>query len=451
MIKSLLGVALCLGTSTLEASVEQTTMIKKEPFIHYETAELKNGLKIVVIPNGALPVVTVGMIVHVGTADDPVDQVGLSHFLEHMMFSGTKKIPDDQFNKIILKNGGHNNAFTEYDMTFYYTTIHKAHMGRILQMEADRLRNLSFTHKKVDSEKKVVLEERGMRVENHPFGSMFERYLQVTNPYHPYGIPPIGYPHHIQKYNYNSTRNHYDAWYQPNNTTLVIVGGTTMDEVKPLVEKYFKSLKKKGTFTTPQRIANPNRDGVTHVIRQKNPRNAMQILSWSYDVPNYSKVKDIKEYYALCLLDQMLAGHSLTPLYVDLVDESEQLLNISSHYDGDGLDPRSFSITATINPKHKLDDIKDKILDKIKTHIKNLDEENLKLSKKVILNSISNMFDGNENLASNIALMLGHQQSLDDLNHFEKNINEVTLEEVKSVAEKYLKDPHSVLEIMPAS
>lgn len=451
MIKSLLGLTLCMNSANIEASVENNKIPQSEPLIQYESSELKNGLKIVVVPNGSLPVVTVGMIVHVGTADDPVDQVGLSHFLEHMMFSGTKKIPEDQFNKIILKNGGRNNAFTEYDMTFYYTTINKTHMSKILQMEADRLRNLTFTKKKVESEKKVVLEERGMRVENHPFGSVFERYLQVTHPYHPYGVQPIGFPHHIQKYNYESTRQHYDTWYQPNNATIVIVGGTSLSEVQPIVEKYFQSLKKKGNFDIRQRMPNPPRDGVTHVIRQKNARNSMQMLSWSYDVPNYTKVKDIKEYYTLCLLDQMIAGNSLTPLYIDLVDESEDLLSISSNYDGDGLDPRSFTISAVINPKHKLGDIKEKVLKKINEHLEKLDEDNLKLSKRALLNNISKIFDGNESLASNIALMLGHNQPISDLNSFEKQINEVTLEDIKKAAEKYLKDHHSVLEIMPVT
>lgn len=451
MIKSLLGLALCMNSTHIARSAEQTKMNNPEPLIHYESDELKNGLKIIVVPNGSLPVVTVGMIVHVGTADDPVDQVGLSHFLEHMMFSGTKKIPENQFNKIILKNGGRNNAFTEYDMTFYYTTIHKTHMGKILQMEADRLRNLSFTQKKVESEKKVVLEERGMRVENHPFGTVYERYLQVTNPYHPYGVPPIGYPHHIQNYSYQSTRQHYDAWYQPNNATIVIVGGTTMEDVKPLIEKFFNSLKKKGSYGERQRIQNPSRDGITHTIRQKNPRNAMQMLSWSYDVPNYHQVKDIKEHYALSLLSQMIAGNSLTPLYIDLVDESEDLLDISSQYDGDGLDARSFTITAIVHPKHKLDDIKEKVLNKINEYISKLDEENLKLSKKALLNATAAMFDGNESLASNIALMLGRKQPVDDLNQFEGQINQVTLDDVKKVAEKYLKAHHCVLEIMPAT
>ena len=104
----------------------------------------------------------------VGAADEPRGSSGIAHFLEHLMFKGTEKIPTGQFSKIIARKGGEDNAFTNHDVTAYFQRVAKDRLPIVMEMEADRMANLRLSEKDVETERKVILEERRMRVDNDP-------------------------------------------------------------------------------------------------------------------------------------------------------------------------------------------------------------------------------------------------------------------------------------------
>eukprot|EP01037_Dinobryon_pediforme_P017333 gene17333-17524_t len=228
-----------LGSGDFESRLWQQIRENMAGIFNPQVQTLPNGLKVIVVPNDMAPIVNVGVLYMVGTADDPPNLVGISHFLEHMMFKGTNTVPTSEFKKTILTYGGSTNASTSFDYTLYNTEIAKEHLELILKFEADRMVNLAFTEAEVKSEKDVVWEERRMRFDNHPFGQAYEVLLRALSWYHPYGVPPIGYPAHIQNYSYEAVRNHYNTWYAPNNAVLIVAGKTTLAEVMKLAEKHF--------------------------------------------------------------------------------------------------------------------------------------------------------------------------------------------------------------------
>lgn len=419
--------------------------------VNAQTHTLKNGLKIVILPSGVAPVATIGVLVHVGTADDPVDQVGLSHFMEHMMFKGTILVPSNQFKKKILRLGGETNALTEYDYTLFYTTVSKNHIASILELEADRLANLAFTREEVESEKKVVLEERNMRIENNPMGSLYERYLQARNPYHPYGVLPIGFPHHIKKYSYDSVREHYRQWYQPHNVTLLISGQVTLEEVLPLIEKYFSALPSQDV---PQRlrVSNPPRDGVTQTIVQHKKKNSLVIAMVSYDAPHYHKMEDKKMFYALSVLAQILGGDTATDFSQTLIEKQKLALHVASDYDGISRDEKDFSITAVLTPDSKIEALTKVMEDYLKAiREKGVDDAELEHAKNLCLGRVYELKDGSMSYLCAVAELLGKGHSHELLNDDIEGIRTVTNGDIQKAAHLVFgKAPVVKVELYPA-
>ena len=160
---------------------------------------LSNGLTVVVIPDHRAPVVTHMVWYKVGGADEPKGKSGIAHFLEHLMFKSTDKIPMGEFSKIVARLGGQDNAFTGHDVTSYFQRIAKDRLKTVMEMEADRMVNLRLTEKEVLTERDVILEERRSRIENNPSAIMDEQMNAALYYSHPYGIPVIGWEHEMAK------------------------------------------------------------------------------------------------------------------------------------------------------------------------------------------------------------------------------------------------------------
>lgn len=388
---------------------------------------LENGLQLIVIPNSMAPIVTVGVLYKVGTADDPISMIGLSHFLEHMMFKGTTSIPSAHFKKIILEHGGETNAATSFDYTLYETSISIDYLELILKLEADRMANLSFSEEEITAEKDVVHEERRMRLDNHPFGQAFETLLRALRWYHPYGVPPIGHPYHIQNYTYAAVREHYQNWYVPNNAVVILAGKTTMEEAIPLVEKYFGSLK---TRSTPvrKRIAEPSHQGITQHIEQNNPRNSLVLLNWFYEAPNHrSSEKHLC--YPLIVLSQMLGGNSTTEFYKLFVEEKKLALGVSSSYEWDSYDAHPFHISATLEPEMDIKSFKKELKDYLQRLLSSINDEEVKKAKDDLLANLTFLQDGNDSsLQFFNALASGF--TVEELEEWAHQIQNVTSDQV---------------------
>ena len=198
--------------------------------------ELRNGLTVIVIENKRAPVVAQMIWYNFGSGVEETGKSGLAHFMEHLMFKGTKKFPESYYSDFISKIGGSENAFTSYDYTAYYQVFPKYELEKIMQMEADRMVNLTLTRENVEIEKKVILEERFQRVESDPSAKLDESMRSILFPNHYYGRPIIGWKHEIENLDFNDVIDFYKKYYIPNNATLVLSGDVDFERIKSLAK-----------------------------------------------------------------------------------------------------------------------------------------------------------------------------------------------------------------------
>ncbi len=411
---------------------------------------LTNGLKVYFIHNALAPVVNVSLYYKVGTADDPRDQHGLSHFLEHMMFKGTTRVPKGKLDELLLQQGAAYNAHTTPDSTCYETTISKDQLELVLFLEADRMVNLTFDKKDVESERQVVHEERAMRLDNHPFGKATEIYLRSLYWKHPYGIPAIGYPEHIDAYTYDSVRQHYKTYYAPNNAILIIAGDTDFGRVKELAEKYFSQISPR-SLPVRKRAQEPDHSDTTLSIDHYAERNHAISLQYSYQAPNF-RGPNKEQAIPLLILSQIFSGNELSHLWKAFVDDEKIAVSVGSHYDHISIDPQTFDLMMTlgntIDPKYAKKRMEDELQKFLRQGVS---EEDVKNAKRDILAKLAFVKDGLTSTVQAFShVVLGVNE--DDLEHWDKTINAISKEDVdKALRSVFGKKPAVVLTLYPKS
>ena len=207
-----------------------------------ETFTLENGLQVVVIENHRAPVVTHMVWYKFGAADEKQGESGVAHFLEHLLFKGTTKVPDGQFSTTVKKMGGVDNAFTSHDYTAYYQNVPRVSLPKVMEMEADRMNNLALREEQIASEREVIIEERRQRIDNTPQAKFQEQLMSALFVNHPYSTPIIGWLHEMKELTRDEVLSYYNTWYAPNNAIVVVSGDVTAAELKPLAEKYYGPL-----------------------------------------------------------------------------------------------------------------------------------------------------------------------------------------------------------------
>ena len=200
---------------------------------------LENGMEAVVIEDHRAPVVTHMVWYRVGAADEPQGASGVAHFFEHLMFKGTETIPEGAFSKIVAENGGQDNAFTSRDYTAYFQRIAADRLETVMAMEADRMRNLVLSQNAVETERKVILEERSQRTDNDPGALFSEQMSAALYLNHPYRVPVIGWRSEIEALSRDAALAFYQRYYAPDNAILVVAGDVDPAEVRRLAETHY--------------------------------------------------------------------------------------------------------------------------------------------------------------------------------------------------------------------
>jgi zinc protease len=330
-----------------------TAMAKAQVFSP-ETATLANGLQVVAINNPRAPVVAHMVWYRIGAADEPPRKSGIAHFLEHLMFKGTKDIPPGEFSKIVANNGGRDNAFTSYDYTGYFQNIARDRLELVMRMEADRMSNLILTDAEVNPEREVIREERRSVVDNNPRSRLREQMNAALYLNHPYGRPIIGWDHEIQGLTTEDALAWYRAYYAPNNAVLVVAGDITMAELKPLAEKYYGAIPAK---PVPARLR-PT-EPVPQAARRielKDARVRQVSLNRTYLAPSYV-AGETEHADALQLLAEIFGGGVTGRLHRALVLDKPLATGAGAYYDPDSLDLTGFGISASLRGEAKLEDL----------------------------------------------------------------------------------------------
>ena len=240
-----LGLMINLFVNAQAKLVEKVTRQGDELVIPYEKYKLPNGLTLIIHEDRSDPVAHIDVTYHVGSAREEIGKSGFAHFFEHMMFQGSDHVGDDQHFKLVTASGGSLNGTTNTDRTNYFQTVPSNQLEKMLWLEADRMGFLldAVTQKKFENQRSTVKNERGERVDNVPYGLLFEELSKNLYPYgHPYSWLTIGYVEDLDRVDVNDLKNFFLRWYGPNNATLTVGGDVNTKEVIKMVEKYFGSI-----------------------------------------------------------------------------------------------------------------------------------------------------------------------------------------------------------------
>src|SRR5450432_418537 len=233
------ALSLAGGPADAKAAKPAAAKLSVAPKLDVKSWQLANGLEVLFLADHKAPVVTVQVFYHVGSKDEHVGIRGVAHMFEHMMFKGSEHVPPEEHARLLKEVGGQTNAFTTEDLTAYHDTVPPSYVGFAMQLEVERMRHLKLFAQTIDSERKVVEEEKRLRVDNNPVGKAIERFRLLAYTKHPYAWTAIGTIEDLEKVRPEDCQQFYDRYYQPNDATLVVVGDAEEAEVRKLAEQHF--------------------------------------------------------------------------------------------------------------------------------------------------------------------------------------------------------------------
>ena len=311
---------------------------------------LDNGLKVVVREDHRAPVVVSQIWYKVGSSYETPGQTGLSHALEHMMFKGSSKAGPGEASLILRDLGAEENAFTSDDYTAYYQVLARDRLSVAFELEADRMATLRLPPEEFSREIEVIKEERRLRTDDKPNAKAYERFKALAYPASGYHTPTIGWMADLDRMNVAELRHWYEAWYVPNNATLVVVGDVKPDEVKALAERFFGPVPRRDVppAKKPLELAEPGERRITlHVATQ------MPSLMYGFNVPSLSTAEDPRMVNALRLIAALLDGGYSARIPSQLERGEELVSGASSDYDAFSRGDSLFTLSATPNAQKK--------------------------------------------------------------------------------------------------
>lgn len=298
------------------------------------THTLDNGMRILVHEDHDVPNAAMYLFYTVGSRNERPGITGISHYFEHMMFNGAKKYGPKQFDIVMEKAGGRNNAYTSRDITAYTNWFPNTALELIFDLEADRIRDLAFDPQIIESERGVVSSERRMSVDNNPFRQLYEQVSAAAYMAHPYSWPVIGWASDIAAYSMDDLKAHFKMGYAPNNCLLVVTGAVTHGEVVGLAKKYLEPIPRQNP-PPPVRTVEPPQLGERRVVVKRPAQ--LPLLIVSYHVPATRHA----DHAALEMLETVLTSGRSSRLHRRLVEQDQLVLSINAGQQL-ALDPTQF-------------------------------------------------------------------------------------------------------------
>ena len=388
-----------------------------------------------------MPVVTHMVWYRNGSADDPIGQSGIAHFLEHLMFKGTGRHPAGEFSKVVSALGGQENAFTSYDYTAYFQRVAPEHLGRMMEFEADRMSGLNFDDAVVAPERDVVLEERRMRVETDPSAQLSEAMAAALFVHHPYGIPIIGWMHEIETLDRTNALDYYRRFYCPGNAVLVVAGDVADTEVVRLAES---SYGRNGSCDIPvrKRPGEPEPRAARHVCIA-DPKVEQPTLQRLYLVPSSRTAIGLAS-HALEVLAEAIGGGPTSYLYRRLVMNGSHAVNAGAWYMGSAIDESRFSIYAVPGEGVSLPALEQELDQAIAAIRDDLDDVAIERAKSRLIAETIYSLDSQSSLARIYGSALAVGETLEDVRTWPDKIRAVTRDDLVAAIETWLTGRRSV-------
>ncbi len=418
-----------------------------EIVIPYTKYKLENGLTVILHPDKSDPLVHVDVTYHVGSGREEIGKSGFAHFFEHMMFQGSENVEDEEHFRLITEAGGTLNGSTNSDRTNYYQTIPSNQLEKILWLEADRMGYFldAVTQKKFENQRETVKNERGQRVDNRPYGLLFERVGEAQFPEgHPYSWSTIGYLEDLDRANLDDLKRFFLRWYGPNNAVLTIGGDFDAEKTLKDIQKYF------GPIPMGAEVEDPVYVPVTleedrYISLEDNVQLPLLYMSWPTVHLNHP------DEAPLDVLMSIMGSGQTSLLYKNL--EKPGLVVQSSAGHGCRELNCSFTLFGLANPAKiaKLSDLETIIRDTLEEfETRGVEDDDLTRVKAGI---VSDMIYGLESVSGKVSQLAAYETYRNTPNGIRSDIERyenVTKADVMRVYAEYIKDkPAVIMSIVP--
>jgi predicted Zn-dependent peptidase len=402
--------------------------------IAFERFTLNNGLTVLFHRDTSTPLVAVNTLYKVGARDEKPNKTGFAHLFEHLMFGGSKHIPD--FDTPLQAVGGENNAFTNNDITNYYITLPKQNIETALWLESDRMLELAFTPESLEVQRKVVIEEFKQNYLNQPYGDIWHIIREMAYKVHPYQWPTIGKEiSHIENATMDDVKAFFYKYYRPNNAVLCIAGDLTLKEVENLVNKWYSDIPKGEVLERNYPQEPIQKEPRRKEVEREVPLNAFYRVY-------HMEGKNDEGYQATDLLSDILSHGESSRLKQRLVYDKRIFNELSAFITG-SFDPGLFIISGKLNDGISFEEAENAIDNELNDLIENkVDEQELKKVK----NKIISLQKFGEIHILNKAMALAINESLGDANKINTEIElykKVTTQDIQNQATKIFKPENS--------
>jgi predicted Zn-dependent peptidase len=407
--------------------------------VSFEEYTLENGLHVILHQDQTAPLVTTSVMYNVGGKDRTEGRTGFAHFFEHLLFEGTENIERGEFMNIVSSRGGRLNANTSQDRTYYYEVLPSNQVELGLWLESERMLHPVIDKIGVDTQNEVVKEEKRLRVDNAPYGKFLTTVESNLFKVHPYKDPNIGYMEDLDAANLEEFIAYKNKYYHPNNAVLVVAGDIDIDQIKNKIDEYFSPIP-----SGPKVERNfPQEEPILEEIRTSTTDDNIQIpaIITAYRTPGFAE----RDAYVLDMISTYLSDGQSSKLYKRMVDEKKQALQVGAFNIG-YMDYGLYVIFSLPVGDTSLDVLLAEISDEVHKLRTDLISER---DHQKLLNIFENNFVNANSSVEGIANSLARYHLLyGDTNLINEQIDiyrSITREEIRAVAEKYLKDNQRVV------
>lgn len=419
---------------------------EKKLRVDFKEFKLENGLRVIIAEDHSAPVFSICVTYNVGSRDEKPGRTGFAHLFEHMMFKGSENVGPGEHFVLIFNNGGNMNGTTSSDRTNYFETLPANQLDLALFLEADRMRSLEVTRENLDNQRHAVQEERRLGLDNQPYGKTFERLQELAYQNFAYSHSTIGSMEDLNAATLDDVREFFRIYYAPNNATVTIVGDLDTEECLKKVKQYFGSIPRQDP-PPPLEIDEPEqRAEKRETLEDKLAR--LPRVDMAYKIPP----GDQPDYYALSVLGSILSSGQSSRFQRDLVRGKEVAVSIFA-FAGASRGPGLFRIGATPRAGHSPEDVDRLIeeqLERIRREGVTVDEigKARSFARRSYIQGLQSSLSRAIRLGQ-YAVFYGDPNLL---NTYLDHLMAVTAEDVKRVANRYLKpEQKTVIITVPAT
>jgi zinc protease len=438
-----LSVALLLAACGQSGDAPVANMADKHAKIFdmpYLMRDLDNGLRVIVVPTDFPDIVTIQIPVQTGSRNEvEPGKTGFAHFFEHMMFRGTERYPAEVYSDILKKAGADQNAYTTDDYTNYHITFTKDDLEKVIELEADRFRNLSYSEEDFRTEALAVKGEYLKNFSN-PISKMFERISDLMYTKHTYKHTTMGFIEDIEAMPDQIEYSHqfFDRWYRPEKAVVILVGDVDPEATFELVRKYWGGWER-GDYRADIPVEPPLAGPKYEHLQWDSPTQPWLVMA--FRGPAYRPTE--KDMPALDLISSIYFSES-SELYRKLVIEDQSVDQLFSYFP-DQIDPGMLVIAARLTGAEHAADVRDRInstLAEARTAL--VTDSKVQETKSRLRYAFTAQLDNSGNIGAVLASYVQFFRTPETINEVYATYDSLTAEDIRNYANKYFVDSSRV-------